>query len=342
MQSFFNWTKKHLLAILCSITFATTLFALIAPWLFTINSDFIAFNSDTGVIGDTFGIMNPFVAIAAALITFIAFWTQYQANQEMQKNTAHMQLERQFYEMLKIHYDNVRNLHAEAPYTDPVSGHQTQKIANGHDYFSCILEEFNLIYSTLPNHGDSEDTFYKAYRIFFFGINPHPKNTMTDTANLFRNLISQKSNTTFWQDYPKLAPLADSLFKGHMDQLVTYYRHLFLLVKTIVQFNEDLFSYADKRQFLRILRAQLSSAEQVLLYYNWKSGCGEQWEEDSSKPNGNHFFTDYRMIHNIIPKDYCQVFGSDKILQSLLVKNPDYRKLNNEDTLFELIDEKKT
>ena len=100
-----------------------------------------------------------------------------------------------------------------------------------------------------------------------------------------------------------------------------------------------MFTYDEKRQFLRILRAQLSSAEQTLLYYNWKSKQGKQWEEDSTKPGGNHFLTDYRMIHNIIPKD-CWAFSSDEILQSLLEKNPGYRKLNDEDTLFEMIDEK--
>lgn len=109
-------------------------------------------------------------------------------------------------------------------------------------------------------------------------------------------------------------------------------------MKTVAQFNDELFPYEDKRQFLRILRAQLSSAEQVLLYYNWKSGRGEQWEEDSSKPDGNHFFTDYRMIHNIIPKD-CRAFNSDEILKSLLDKNPNYKKIDDDekDTLFELI-----
>ena len=111
------------------------------------------------------------------------------------------------------------------------------------------------------------------------------------------------------------------------------------MVKTVVQFDDELFPYEDKRQFLRILRAQLSSAEQVLLYYNWKSECGEKWEEDSSKPDRNHFFTDYRIIHNIIPKD-CRAFNSDEILKSLLDKNPNYKKIDDDekDTLFELIE----
>jgi hypothetical protein len=105
-----------------------------------------------------------------------------------------------------------------------------------------------------------------------------------------------------------------------------------------VQADSKLFTYADKRQLLRILRAQLSSAEQTLLFFNWLSGHGKEWEEDASKSNGIHFFTDYRMIHNIIPEQ--QPFTKESILQSILSRNPHYRKLSDEETLFELIDEK--
>lgn len=336
MKLFFEWTKKHFLAILCSIAFATTLFALIAPWLFATHSSSIVFNSDTGAIGDTFGIMNPFVAIAAAIITFAAFWTQYQANQELQNNSNKMQLERQFYEMLKIHCDKVKSLHAESLYKEPTTNIQSQKTASDQDFFRSLLEEFHLIYSKLLKFGETKETFKKAYHIFFFGIDSAEKELKIETAAHFHNFFYENNKYLFAEKHPKLAPLADTLFKGRMDQLVTYYRHLFLLVKTLVQAEDNLFSYADKRQFLRILRAQLSSAEQVLLYYNWKSGCGKEWEEDSSKPNGNHFLTDYRMIHNIIPRDCHQAFRFDEIQQSLLEKNPNYRKLNNEDSLFEL------
>ena len=135
--------------------------------------------------------------------------------------------------------------------------------------------------------------------------------------------------------YPKLAPIVDTLFEGRIDQLVPYYRHLFLLVKTVAQADSKLFTYDEKRQFLRVLRAQLSSAEQTLLFFNWLSGHGKEWEEDASKSNGNHFFTDYRMIHNIIPEQ--QPFTKESILQSILSRNPHYRKLNDEDTLFQLI-----
>ena len=86
--------------------------SLISPLIFTRPHFFenIVFNDKTGVIGDTFGIMNPIIAIAAAIITFAAFWTQYQANTEMLKENRterdesfklnkKQQLINQFYEM---------------------------------------------------------------------------------------------------------------------------------------------------------------------------------------------------------------------------------------------------
>lgn len=59
------------------------------------------------------------------------------------------QLERQFYEMLKIHCDNVKNLHAESLCTDLITGNQSQKTVNGQNFFKCLLEEFDLIYSKM-------------------------------------------------------------------------------------------------------------------------------------------------------------------------------------------------
>lgn len=85
------------------------------------------------------------------------------------------QLERQFYEMLKIHCDNVKNLHAESLYTDPTTGNHSQKTATGHDFFKCLLEEFDLIYAKIYESEKKEDIFNKAYHTFFFGIDSTAK-----------------------------------------------------------------------------------------------------------------------------------------------------------------------
>lgn len=57
------------------------------PWLFT--RCWLMDFSDTGQIGDTIGgIMGPFIAIAAAGLTFIAFWVQYKANIQQRHDIA--------------------------------------------------------------------------------------------------------------------------------------------------------------------------------------------------------------------------------------------------------------
>jgi len=107
-----------------------------------------------------------------------------------------------------------------------------------------------------------------------------------------------------------------------------------LIVKFIVSKPDSFLSYEEKRNYLRILRASLSINEQIFLYYNWLAGYGGRWEDDS-----NHFFTEYRMIHNVnfaIHKDFA-IKNTPPF--SNFLKNNNYRKEKNrdDDNLFELI-----
>ena len=53
------------------------------PYLFTYFSFFNIDFSKTGNIGDTIGgILSPFIALAAAVLTFFAFWVQFKANEQ--------------------------------------------------------------------------------------------------------------------------------------------------------------------------------------------------------------------------------------------------------------------
>ena len=117
-------------------------------------------------------------------------------------------------------------------------------------------------------------------------------------------------------------------FSGHQSRLGHYYRHLFQTVKFVVNYDSKLLTYTDKRNYLRILRAQLSNHEQLLLFYNWFSGYGLKWEQDG----GNHFFTDYRMIHNI-PESL--IFDNVDLLHLFNDINKNIMKENDSDDLFE-------
>lgn len=57
--------------------------------------------TQTGPIGDTIGgIMGPFIAIIASLLTFLAFWVQYKANQQQRMDMALERFENNLFQMI--------------------------------------------------------------------------------------------------------------------------------------------------------------------------------------------------------------------------------------------------
>ena len=293
------------------------------------------------------GLMSPLIAIAAAILTFMAFWVQYNANQRIVNENKKQQIERQFYEMLKIHNDNVKTFYAKTYIPFRISLRESEQtqwkelVVYGQDYLQVVLIEFNnifeLVKSSFPEKKDK--WFIISYNIFFFGA--EYSYNLGQINTVFLEELQSFRNRIWRGDYDdsKLAVLGESLFRGHLAQFNSYYRHLFLIVKTIVHIDEKILDYQEKRQFLRILRAQLTSVEQVLLFYNWKSGCGGKWEESKCDGSENHFFTDYRMIHNINPDD-CKAFPKEVLLNEILLKNKEFKyegSSRENDPLFELI-----
>ncbi|QHS59927.1 hypothetical protein [Chitinophaga agri] len=128
-----NW-KVRLLIIIAIILVIGSFFA---PIIFTrsaASTDLIFLQ--TGQIGDTIGgLMNPFITIAGVIVTGLAFYIQYKANlqqrelfmlelaenkDQLQKQIENQnnqnkiqQFESQFYEMLKLHRENVTEMKIE-------------------------------------------------------------------------------------------------------------------------------------------------------------------------------------------------------------------------------------
>ncbi|MCX3264224.1 putative phage abortive infection protein [Pedobacter agri] len=72
---------------------------------------FATFNAESGPIGDTIGgTVGPLIAIIASVLTFLAFWVQYDANQQQKIDLQTERFENKFYQMLQIHRDNVTEL----------------------------------------------------------------------------------------------------------------------------------------------------------------------------------------------------------------------------------------
>lgn len=108
------------------------------PWLLTSFSmlDF----SETGQIGDTLGgIMGPFIAMAAAGLTFVAFWVQYKANIQQRHDIAIERFESNLFEMIHIQQEITSEL--------KIMGKDSNNMRvskEGRDVFQSIYEEVEL------------------------------------------------------------------------------------------------------------------------------------------------------------------------------------------------------
>ncbi|KFF09135.1 putative phage abortive infection protein [Chryseobacterium luteum] len=349
-----NLSQKVIFLILVAIIFL--MLSIIAIPLFT-RPGFMTFfdPKETGYIGDTIGgITNPFINSAAVVVTGLAFYMQYKANKlqvsifkkqldeakeqfnidqlNQRKKNQVEQIETQFYEMLKLHKSNINELE----YKDYGSIDTNSINIKGRRTFENFNIELIVIYKKILLHSSYSNNYTQkqklsmAYKIFFYGL-WNEQNGLYKMNMLKRIFPDSFHESVYIELNNYIANSAPSFGIGHAPELSHIYRHLFLTVKFIATQPESLISYEQKRTYLRILRAQLSNHEQVMLFYNWYSGFGEKWEEKLT--SGNKFFTEYRMIHNV----YNEILHNDFKLEKIFNLSKEIRTEigRNDDFLFE-------
>lgn len=127
------------------------------PWLLAKHS-WIDFSS-TGEIGDTIGgIMGPFIAIAAAGLTFIAFWVQYKANILQRHDIAIERFESNLFEMIHIQQEITNGLRYDGGDYNHNEIHKS-----GRDVFQCLYE-LVAVRVTLDNTTRNL-TLYRAFEL---------------------------------------------------------------------------------------------------------------------------------------------------------------------------------
>ncbi|MBD1363303.1 putative phage abortive infection protein [Mucilaginibacter sp. ZT4R22] len=284
------------------------------------------FNTETTAqIGDTIGgTTAPFIALLAGFLTFIAFWAQLRANNQVQDQFKLQQFESQFFEMIRLHKENINEMKiagysyltattiSKSDGNETISRTQIERSIEGRKVFVSMVKELNACFAVCKSCGDKfnipqGDLKEIAYRLFFFGsfsslIDDHGHVDFIAACRVKLKEIRIEHKDTFGGKkeflvggqnvdlHIKYAP-----FTGHESRLAHYYRHLFSAVKFVVRKEqEQLFTYEKSREYLKIVRAQMSNDEQILLYHNYISGLGEAWEKSQ-----NRFLSRYRMLHNL-------------------------------------------
>lgn len=286
-------------------------------------------------IGDSIGgILNPVIGLLVSILTFLAFYMQKIANDEIKDQFKIQQFESQFYEMLRLHKENVNEIEIKTVDKDLLGGRQV---------FYEMKKELEILLTFTKDYFQKpldNELFIYAYEKFFWGFNNEIKISkipLTDTnfdENSFESELNklkklEKTQTSFDAEILK-NNLKIPFLEGHHSYLGHYYRHLFYTVKFVV--SKKFLSRELKLNYLRTLRAQLSNYEQIMLYYNWLSEYGNAWENKD-----NNFLTEYKMIHNLW---YTELIDDSYIKENLKRLVEVYRGLGFKDDLFEMKDKK--
>jgi hypothetical protein len=281
----FEWT-------IVILAFLLIVFSFFALHLLTRKSDINIDFTETGQIGDTIGgIMNPFISLAGVLLTFFAFYIQVKANKqqyynfklelkEQREQFVKSQFENQFYEMLRLHKENVNEFSIEQVLFND-SGEKSKQLISGRKVFELWKTELEILILLAKKHLHDIDTrnqLNKTYGVFFHGLDNQADTNLgfitiaLKIKNLYRlhtySNLKRVCYGEFENEIIYSNELGYDLFSGHSHLLAHYYRHLFQIVKFVVSQDEKILKYEDKRKYLRILRAQLSNNEQAMLFYN--------------------------------------------------------------------------
>lgn len=262
-------------------------------------------------IGDSIGgILTPIIGLVASMLTFLAFYMQKRANDVIQQQFEIQQFESQFYEMLHLHKQNV----SEISIKSLIDGAVVEKRAA----FESMVKDFNsLLKSSTAFNQFTEVEYDVCYQIFFWGYSNKQIERLSGPAQKF---IEDKE----LQEHNNIGKL--HYHKGYSSFLGHYFRHLFLMVKFVAE-SKVVTDYEKRIKYLKLLRAQLSNYEQIILFYNWVGGFGKPWEDGD-----NHYFTEYKMIHNLWNSElYQDPYIVDQV-NSLIDK---YNKKPGKTPLFE-------
>lgn len=283
--------KKGLTSLSGILIMIGSLMIIVFGALFIFNSTGLRKTSiDTSVFAHFGDIIGGFVGTIFSLVGILLLiqTLRLQGNQFQLQ-----QYENHFFELLKIHRENV----GEMVYRGENGRSVIVRIVNEFFQIVMIVQQSKIIY----NHKlDDQDLINVSYLILFFGVDE----TVNDVLeNRFLQHYSYDVTTELLELVKELRTKKRPrnpnkyLYNGHQSRLGHYFRHLF---NSIIYIHKNtLLEEKQKKNFIKFFRIQLSTHEQILLFFNSVSDLGLNWELAPNIEEKNKLITRYNLIKNI-------------------------------------------
>src|SRR5579862_999669 len=186
-------------------------------------------------------------------------------------------LEYRFFELIKIHRENVSEMGVGDRY--------------GRRTFVWLMREFREILIHVRRLNEirkldysSEILFIVSYYCLFFGTGPNSTRqlqaTLEEIEELDKEFVSEIIKTLGDDEIKNSAKAKRQFpytpFEGHQSRLGHYYRHLYQTVCLVHRSPLRI----NKYEYIKTLRAQLSTHEQALLFVNALTPMGRRWFDE--------------------------------------------------------------
>jgi len=266
--------------------------------------DIDVFDSFGSLIGGVVGILFSLAGVVLIVQTI----------NDQDEDFSKQKIESRFFELLSIHRKNVKEMELKD------KKGKSAIIWMMRELFECLkiakninaefVEKKKFLFKDKEGVDDKlseEQIIDFAYMAFFFGCVEYPKvdtfkeyvkEYNADYVERFINYCSENRSKI-----RKIKKFPFPMFAGHQLRLGHYFRHLYQAVNYIDKQKSKWLNYQEKYQYIKTLRAQLTTQEQVIFFFNSLSGPGKSWELSQVNDN-NKLITKYNLIKNI-PKRYA-------------------------------------
>ncbi len=249
--------------------------------------------NETGQIGDTIGgLWNPFIAFFAALLTFAAFFIQYQANQDVRKQFQIQQFENRFFELIKFHKENVSNMRFERKDNPTIGVKYFYDLTNG---YLSLKKRVQALFESLDVEIEEIDIIKITYEIAFNGVYEKSEKYIyvnLGKFNICPIIIKSFINSIYYRNDPqkKINLIAHSLNLAH------YFRNLYNIIIYVDE--HEYLSSKQKKEYIKILRTQFNQYElAVILVNSLQNDWHERWK---------NLICEYQLLKNL-PEDIIEI-----------------------------------
>lgn len=229
------------------------------------------------------GYVGTMFALTGVVLLYVTLRSQLRSSSEQS-------FENKYFELLKMHRDNVAELEVRG--------------ASGRKLFVLLLRELRCILDivrTVAQESSQQltqvETLHVAYYCLFYGVGPNSSRMLRMSLSTFDSEFVEVIDKTLSDPEIKLRVRNEQNFDyvpfdGHQSRLGHYYRHLYQMVRYVDEKQLTI----DKYEYVKTVRAQLSTHEQALLLVNSLTPNGQDWWR-------KNLIVKYRLVQNL-PREF--------------------------------------